>query len=597
MKPIKYTAIATGILLFCLQLYGNPLSQAESIIASYPDSALKIINEYFKESRNKEDQFKRLTLEAAIFLNMGQIDSAQAKLQMAWEFSQKSSSLPLQARFYEVKGAWHHSRRDEFDSKKETLKAIDSYKALKDTSGLARSHRQYGDILFSYNDIKGGLEHLKIAAEFADVSGNLITQAKIYNDLGTELCTNGRHLEAIPVYRKALMINQSQKQFAALAGNLINIGVSYFRLGQSDSALYYYQKAYTLADSLKLYRNMAQSLMNAGNAYKNMNLPDSARQYYLRSRDISRMHGIFIGELYNIIALINLENLQGNYMSAISLGEDALKLVDNRELPYEKMKLYANLRKSYEKSGELDKAITYYKLHEELFDSLNSAEKNKQVLEMKSRYESERQAREILELRQAREEEKHNLRLMLFAGIIIVIISSALFIILIQRNRLARLELNAAKQAIVIASDKLSRQEEHLLEKSQHISQLSALAQNLKQHLSKIQKDTDETKRTEAINQLMNVLNLKQNEFNWLKFESNFESVHPGFIKKLKEIQSNLSPIELQIALLIRVGLSTKEIAFLLNKSIRTIEDVRLRLRKKLSINDNGNLLVFLKTL
>lgn len=80
----------------------------------------------------------------------------------------------------------------------------------------------------------------------------------------------------------------------------------------------------------------------------------------------------------------------------------------------------------------------------------------------------------------------------------------------------------------------------------------------------------------------------------WLLFESHFNSAHQNFIERLRQQYSDITTGDLRICCLLRMNLSTKEIASLLNVSIRAIELRRYRLRKRLLLDGDINLTDFL---
>ena len=81
---------------------------------------------------------------------------------------------------------------------------------------------------------------------------------------------------------------------------------------------------------------------------------------------------------------------------------------------------------------------------------------------------------------------------------------------------------------------------------------------------------------------------------NWDKFEENFNLVYDNFTQKLMEQFPDLKKNDLKLCVYLRMGLSSKEMASLLNTSVRSIETARYRLRKKLSIGSGDNLLEFI---
>ncbi|MFI2742803.1 triple tyrosine motif-containing protein [Zhouia sp. PK063] len=80
-------------------------------------------------------------------------------------------------------------------------------------------------------------------------------------------------------------------------------------------------------------------------------------------------------------------------------------------------------------------------------------------------------------------------------------------------------------------------------------------------------------------------------------FDVNFEKIHHQFFEQLKEIYPKISKKELRLCAFIKMDLSNKEIAPLLNISIRGVETARYRVRKKLDLEHDTGLQEFLKEL
>jgi len=81
---------------------------------------------------------------------------------------------------------------------------------------------------------------------------------------------------------------------------------------------------------------------------------------------------------------------------------------------------------------------------------------------------------------------------------------------------------------------------------------------------------------------------------NYKVFDKYFDGVHQDFIKRIKTQHANLTPKELRLCAYLRMNLSTKEIAPLMNVSIRGLEISRYRLRKKLEIDSKVNLVDYI---
>ena len=99
---------------------------------------------------------------------------------------------------------------------------------------------------------------------------------------------------------------------------------------------------------------------------------------------------------------------------------------------------------------------------------------------------------------------------------------------------------------------------------------------------------------TKNINDIKGVIELINNSLNtsddWKLFEEAFKNTDKGFMKKLKSEHSNLTSNDLRLCTYLRLNLSSKEIAPLLNISIRSVEVKRYRLRKKMNLPHEASL-------
>jgi DNA-binding CsgD family transcriptional regulator len=83
-------------------------------------------------------------------------------------------------------------------------------------------------------------------------------------------------------------------------------------------------------------------------------------------------------------------------------------------------------------------------------------------------------------------------------------------------------------------------------------------------------------------------------ERDWNIFETSFNEAHENFFKKLKAGHPDLVPNDLKLCAYLRMNMSSKEMASLLNISLRGVEIRRYRLRKKLNLEHDKNLTEFL---
>lgn len=83
-------------------------------------------------------------------------------------------------------------------------------------------------------------------------------------------------------------------------------------------------------------------------------------------------------------------------------------------------------------------------------------------------------------------------------------------------------------------------------------------------------------------------------DHDWRMFEQSFSEVHENFLHKLKAQYTDLTPADIQLCAYLKMNLSSKEIASLLNITIRGVEIRRYRLRKKLHLEHDTNLVEYI---
>jgi DNA-binding NarL/FixJ family response regulator len=79
-----------------------------------------------------------------------------------------------------------------------------------------------------------------------------------------------------------------------------------------------------------------------------------------------------------------------------------------------------------------------------------------------------------------------------------------------------------------------------------------------------------------------------------IAFETYFNTAHQNFIERFRQQYTDITTGDLRICCLLRMNLSTKEIASILNISVRAVELRRYRLRKRIGLDSDTNLVDFL---
>jgi len=124
----------------------------------------------------------------------------------------------------------------------------------------------------------------------------------------------------------------------------------------------------------------------------------------------------------------------------------------------------------------------------------------------------------------------------------------------------------------------------HLLQKNEAINKI-------KSELTKITKKINDPEIKKEIKSLTSILSDDERlDDDWESFAQNFDTVHNDFITKLKVKYPQLTPSDLKLCAYLKLNLTTKDIAPLLNISVRGVEISRYRLRKKLDLSNDVNL-------
>ena len=110
------------------------------------------------------------------------------------------------------------------------------------------------------------------------------------------------------------------------------------------------------------------------------------------------------------------------------------------------------------------------------------------------------------------------------------------------------------------------------------------LLNNIKDQLTK-SSSIDDVKT--VIRQINTSLNSTSD---WKLFEEAFNNVDKDFMKKIKSLHPEITPNDLRLCAYLRLNLSSKEIAPLLNISHKSVEVKRYRLRKKMGLGHNQSL-------
>lgn len=130
----------------------------------------------------------------------------------------------------------------------------------------------------------------------------------------------------------------------------------------------------------------------------------------------------------------------------------------------------------------------------------------------------------------------------------------------------------------------------------QHNDMLLQLDEDMRSLSEAVRREERKTALTQKVQDIRAMLQAHLNDDKgWEQFEENFNVVYDDFMVNLVREFPNLKKADRKLCAYLKMGLSSKEMASLLNMSVRSIETARYRLRKKLNLEQGDNLADFIQ--
>lgn len=436
--------------------------------------------------------------------------------------------------------------------------AIGRYVFLKNVGWELRSDRNsqiYANALINYGNALRSLgEHdkaieayskaQKLMAESKDVQG----QAIVHNQIGEVFRERGDYVQALEHYQKAkVLFEQINKRGYEYATVLQSLGEVHSAEQRFEEALLFYNNAMTEFAKAGDKTGESQVRLLQGEARIAMKQYKKATAILKKAlnmaKSVSAADVIVKAHRALGMAMLHTDSAQSKeyFLKALLLAKD-------HSMKLELVNIHREMANFYKTTGESSEALLhferYHTLEREIFNE--KAEKqlrNLQVLNEVEQYkaslqESQHKISELeIELRHKTEE---------LAELANRIFEKAQFVQYIQRGleRIVELSQGESRKAAIELLDSIDKQS----------------------HLS-----TDKK-----------------------KFSQKFSELHTDFIRLLSLKFPQLTQMELKICTLLKMQLSNKEAAEILNLSVRNIENHRYRIRKKLKLKTKDNVGVFL---
>ncbi len=456
-----------------------------------------------------------------------------------------------------------------------------------DSVALARAYGIKGSIQIQKGNYQIALNQILKQVKILESLDKKVMLADSYNNMAAVELTNGNFEESIAYNLKALKIYQDYNDIFYQAAANSDLGLAYYNLEDYKSAETYLLDGLRLAQEIGNINLEATILANLGITNTKMGRYSQALVYGKESLSIVNKIDSKNKIVENLNGLGVTYSAMGDETTAITYFDKVIPLADSignkafQSLAYEERATsYANLKNHKRAYEDLRQ---YLKLK----DILYNEGKSQQIEEMRAIFDTEKKEQQIaqqeVEIELLEEKEKvSTLQKWLLGsglGLSLLVLGFGFYGI---RQKMKRNKVERAKVAA-----ELDFKKKELTTQALHLAKKNETLENLKQKANKLK--TSEVQN--GYQQLITAINFDlQDDNNWENFARYFEEVHQDFNSNVAKKYPEVTPNELRLMALLKMNLSSKEIANILNISIPGIKKARQRLRKKMSLSSTDSL-------
>ncbi|WP_299125870.1 tetratricopeptide repeat protein [uncultured Winogradskyella sp.] len=468
-------------------------------------------------------------------------------------------------------------------------KVIDMYTKLDDMTQVSYALNNKANSLRSLGKFNECLEvhmkSLKLKEKIGDTEESIAASywniGNIHGDIENYDISNEYYNKAKAIYEKLDLPDDVAT---------INVNLALNLKGQKK----YEQAKALLFEAVPFYKeknynnDLAGAYDNIGWIYAQQDSLQFAEDFYNKALVISKQYGetSLIG--LNLRHLGELYNLKGEYRKALNYMKDAIEIADETGTRKKKIGDLLELSKAYAGLGRYKKAYEYHTDYHELHDEILGEENIERMNELEVQYQTEKKEKELIikqneiKLLEERKQKAENEKIFLIISLIGAL-ALAIAIVYGLRQKMKRNKIEREK----LDTD-LAFKEKELTTHALHLAHKNEVLLDLKSQLKELKSSSPNARSYQKV---INTINLDiNNDNNWEQFRTYFEDVHRDFNSKVMRNYPEVSNNDLRLMSLLKMNLSSKEIANILNISIEGVKKARYRLRKKLNLNTEESL-------
>ena len=390
---------------------------------------------------------------------------------------------------------------------------------------------------------------------------------------------------------------------------LNNWGYCYFVLGDYDKAKSYYKKAldYYHAHKEPLVNSVLYPvvLRNLGEVEEKKNNPQEAIRLCKQAYAVTNQTIIYpVDRHVKADVVLTLAHLELTYGSKDRAFHYLSELTDTEiENKTKRLEYYDLITEYYNATGNLTKVKETLRLKEAFLNSLSGSDFNSQLNEFVRFQNNQIELDRALQQKaQEAEKELAQKKLWLTIGIAaLVVLSLIIFFIVyrkIQRDKhslsIAEHDLNEEKLKVEQSERERLQMEldfknKDLLTFAVNITKKHEFASDLAIRLQALRKK-DEVKKTDLNELISYVKSFQAVDGSLMNFQNNVNEINQQFLERLQQKYPTLTQNEIELCVLVKLKLSSKDIATMRNITTESVNVLRSRLRKKMSLDIKDDL-------
>ncbi len=456
---------------------------------------------------------------------------------------------------------------------------------------IAQKHLQLGEFYHQMEVFSEAMDQYNTALKLLGVGNKDSVYVRLNNDIGEVHLSLNNYDMAKAYFEEALntSIDLQYSMGQAISKGLM--GACHEKTGAYEEALRYQKESLQLFEALGDRKGMAIVNENMGSIYEDLERYDVAYDYFTKAFE-QVAHTETQAEANVLNNLGDIHRKKGNYHEGLEYTLKALTLAERIQDNHQMEGAHKDLSKVYALMGDYKKAHEHLLLSDDYEELLIEAQNLNQLNVLQTIHEANKKEAEIQLLKEQNKvsEARQNLLWVAFALCMVILM---LLYGYFTKKRKSEMEKKAIEEKnlqreIQLKTGALSRYSLHLSQKNKILFELSCKLKNIASR-----KNMDiEKKLKELVKEID--FNLKQ-EHEWDEFMSFFKEIHPDFVKRLSSLSHNsLTPAEMRLGMLLRLNLSSKEIASILRVTPDSVRVARHRLRKKLPIDQKEELVNFM---